>query len=105
MKSALFVRVSLVLWGVPLAAFAVAGLWHLRPGDEWEWFLTTGFGAVALFAAYLCWLAFSTPRRLEVARDFLATSSDPIGLAFALAVAFVAVPVTFLLRVAGVPDE
>jgi len=105
MQSALYVRVSLVMWGVPLVGFAGAVLWHLRPEDVGEWFLVVGFGALALFGTWLCCLAFSSPRRLAVARDFLATCTDPIGALLALGVALIAVPVTMLLRVAGVADE
>ena len=104
LESPLYVRVSLALWGALMIGFAGAVLRQLSPDDGWEWIAFAIFFAVAAAGGVLCYAAVRRGT-VERAREFLLEGGDPVGVLLAASVALFAIPITMVLRAAGVPDE
>jgi hypothetical protein len=99
MRDVLFLRVCVAIYGIPIAALGVAGVWNLPRGTLIEWlllglvFLLSAWGLFMTYAAF-----FGSLNNLSRAAEGASEGGEIVGLVFLALVVLVALPVTATLR-------
>jgi hypothetical protein len=98
-KDVLFLRVCVAIYGIPITALGLGGLWHFRPDQPVEWLLVAALVCLAAFGLFMTYAAFfGSPTVLERVADGVSDGGEIVGLVLLLAVIVIALPITGLIR-------